>query len=469
MRFYLKLFLCMTIIVTLALSGMGTLLIARDFDNAIAQELESALIKLRFMHITIQIDLARNGREDTFAALSSQSTRFPGQIALCSNRGDILYSNFQSEHMDWRDMLTDFLPGDGDSAHLKKIYENNSYTHVVRAIGTFDFDGETYVLIMEQSVEHVFSALKVQFTSYKIVYLIVLAVSACVLWFVTLWLTRPIKKLSRTSARIADGHFSQRTDIASNDEIGQLGQDFNRMADTVQEKIKVLEQNAEQKDRFIASFAHELKTPLTSVIGYADMLYQRSLDPKTTRMAAAYILDEGMRLESLSLKLMDLFVLDKQEFTFEEISALDLLQNVADTLRPPMNDKQIEITLNADDAYVRIEYDLFKTVLVNLVDNAAKAGARHIALIGKAEAERYRFTIADDGCGMAKEELARITEAFYMVDKSRSRAQHGMGLGLAIASRIAQIHKAELTFESQVGAGTKAHILLKSEVSKSEE
>lgn len=460
MRFYLKLFLCMTFIVTLALTGLGTLLIERDFENAIDQELHSALADMVFTRLSTQIALSQKGQEATIKSLESRS----GQIALCTNQGDVLYSTFQFDNMEWRSMLESCLSGDADVARLHKTYGNNSITYSIRSIGTFVFSETTYVLILEKNIHYIFAALEAQLASYRATYMIVLLISACALWFASALLTKPVRTLSEASSRIARGSFDQRAHIASNDEIGQLGQDFNKMAETVQEKINALERAGEQKDRFIASFAHELKTPLTSVIGYADMLYQQPLDAETTHMAAGYILNEGMRLESLSLKLMDLFMLDRQDFVMESICGEEILYDIVETLRPVMADRQIEIAVHAQKGYVRVERDLFKTLLMNLLDNAVKAGAQHISLRGEQKDGKYCFAVDDDGCGMARKELAHIMEAFYMIDKSRSRAQHGMGLGLAICARIADIHHADLTFDSEVGVGTKARVLLDVEV-----
>ena len=103
---------------------------------------------------------------------------------------------------------------------------------------------------------------------------------------------------------------------------------------------------------------------------------------------------------------------------------------------------------------MRLEYDLFKTLLLNLIDNALKSGTDRIEVTGQVTADHYEIRITDRGRGIPREELARITEAFYMVDKSRSRKEHGAGLGLALAVRIAGLHHTELSYDSTPGVGT---------------
>jgi signal transduction histidine kinase len=267
-------------------------------------------------------------------------------------------------------------------------------------------------------------------------------------------MTRPIKRLGRAAAGIAGGNYRERLPISSGDEIGDLSKSFNLMADAVEDKINELAENARQKEDFVASFAHELKTPLTSVIGYADILYQKTLPPEQVKDAVWYILSEGLRLEALSLKLMDLIVLNRQDFTLEAMPSAELLHNAVGGLHPLLEEKKVSLHLKVSPAYIKVEYDLFKTLLLNLIDNSIKAGGSVIEVVGRKNGDRYGISVSDNGRGILASELDRITEAFYMVDKSRSRKQHGAGLGLALAARIAEIHGGSLHFESEEGTGT---------------
>ncbi len=233
------------------------------------------------------------------------------------------------------------------------------------------------------------------------------------------------------------------------------------MADAVEEKINELLLNANQKEDFAANFAHELKTPLTSVIGYADMIYQKKLSAEQTKEAAWYILNEGLRLEALSFKLLDLIVLERKDFILEEMSSEELFANIEGSLKPLLSDKDISLSVHTSPACVLIEYDLFKTLVLNLIDNAIKAGCKSIIITGENSGDGYRISFSDNGHGIPEPELNRITEAFYMVDKSRSRKQHGAGLGLALALKIADIHGSSLTIASELNIGTTISITLK--------
>lgn len=291
-------------------------------------------------------------------------------------------------------------------------------------------------------------------------YLAAMAVGMALLGGLSAFLTGPLKRMSRAAGRMAQGDYEERLAVRGRDEIGELAKSFNRMAQAVEEKVEALSAAAREKEDFVANFAHEMKTPMTSIIGYADMLYQRELSRKEVRDASWYIWNEGMRLEALSFKLMDLTVLGRQDFPLQEMDAQELLADAAAGLEPFFAEKGVGFQLRADPAYIRVEYDLLKTLLINLLDNSVKAGCTRLALLGTVEPEgRYRICVRDDGCGMEEEELSRITEAFYMVDKARSRKQHGAGLGLALADRIARIHGSELEFRSTKGQGTEVSLL----------
>lgn len=254
---------------------------------------------------------------------------------------------------------------------------------------------------------------------------------------------------------LAVGAVSRREDI-------ELRFSRARIAD-MERLLKNLEEAANRREEFIASFAHELKTPLTAIIGYADMLRSKEMAPKSRFTAAGYIFSEGKRLEALSLKLMDIIVVGKQNFEKKRYEAGYLIREVAAVTVPSLSAEGLILDIRWDKEEILVEPDLFKTLLINLVDNARKASRRgqHIELYGRKEEGGYSFFVKDYGRGMKAEEIARIAEPFYMIDKSRSRSQNGAGLGLALCQRIAELHGTQLSYESVQGEGTTVKIRLR--------
>lgn len=230
----------------------------------------------------------------------------------------------------------------------------------------------------------------------------------------------------------------------------------------LEQALHHLEDAANRREEFIASFAHELKTPLTAIIGYADMLRSKDMAPKPRFTAAGYIFSEGKRLEAMSLKLLDIIVAGKQNFEMRRFDAGYFIRSVAAVTVPSLSADGLTLNMRWENAEVELEPDLFKTLLINIVDNARKASRKgqDVEIYGKKEESGYAFYVRDHGRGMAKDELTRITEPFYMIDKSRSRAQNGAGLGLALCQRIAELHSSKLEYESKPGEGTTVRVLL---------
>ncbi|MCI8645773.1 MAG: HAMP domain-containing histidine kinase [Firmicutes bacterium] len=294
-------------------------------------------------------------------------------------------------------------------------------------------------------------------------------------------LLRPIENLSRITKDISSGNLSERALYRGADEIALLSENFNQMADHLEEKICQLEEETEKKELFVGAFSHELKTPLTSIIGYADLLRQKELDKKQQALCAEYIFSEGRRLAHLSMRLLELIVLKKRDFSPEPVEVDQLLEQVLKTAGPQMEAAGITLSCHIQRAVIPMEEELMKTVFINILDNARKAmeagGAIEIYTesgrpAGREVAEeadagetfcqgQYCLTIRDQGKGMEQQELAKIREAFYMVDKSRSRKQGGAGLGLAICDEILKLHGFSISFESSPGKGTTVTVCMK--------
>ena len=453
MKLFTKIFLCSMTVLTAVLALLGCLMISGSFQNAVERENRSALSQYELLKFVLQTGMMTAGELDD-AALSAVSDRTlsavpaSGETAVLSESGGILLSTFP-EAYDFG-----FIDRIGADDVLLRTDGGEDEVRLVAA-GKFMRSGRTVTLVIARRVTHILEEKRLMEKNFLTAFLITELVGAAVMAAFSFALTKPINRLTRSTRLFAGGRLAERTDVRGNDEISELSQSFNSMAGTIEETIKKLELSAKQKDDFTASFAHELKTPLTSVIGYADMIYQRNgLTREEVKEAAGFIVNEGMRLEALSLKLMELIVLDKHEFTLMEMNAREVLADIAGTMKPVLNRKRAELSVEAEEAYIMIEFDLFKTLVMNLIDNAAKADAAHIMLSGRLENGSYAISVSDDGRGIPADQLERITEAFYMVDKSRSRREHGAGLGLAIASRIADIHGTKLVFSSVLGEGT---------------
>ena len=285
----------------------------------------------------------------------------------------------------------------------------------------------------------------------------VLAAGAAVTAVFARRMTRPLRTLTTASAEIADGDYARRTGLHTGDEIETLSSSFDKMADAVQEKITALQADVRQREDFMGAFAHELKTPMTAIIGYADMLRTIQASPAEQYEAAGAIYHEGRRLEALSGKLLALLGLGEETITLQP-TALAALWPRLQAACPG-----VPLQLPACDAAVQADADLLLDLLCNLVGNAVKASepGQPVEVRAADNGDTVTLTVADHGCGIPQSEISRVTEPFYMVDKSRARKQGGSGLGLALCKRIAEVHGSDLHIESTPGEGTRVSVILR--------
>ncbi len=478
MKLFHKIFLCFVVVFGFTFQAAGFLLINYSYESVMAQQQKAALQDYQYNRYILQSILYSDdgfffrNRNDYGAVqrnftvpvyLHGRSTDneiyFPGIDALTLSA-----QNAKGE----RDYVSTYIcEREGERVFFRyayneindeekvvfQTYEKNK-KHYIFAFG-FVRQGKSDVYMVTQTdISAAVDNQRNMMVYFQRMYLLILCLSFPIIFLLTKALTSPIRKVGEAAGRIAGGNYSQRIQTKGKDEIGELAADFNDMAQQVEDKIAQLSDMVRQKEDFTANFAHELKTPMTSVIGYADMLYQRDLPREEVKRAAEYILDEGMRLEALSLKLMDLFVLDRQDFLLEEMSVPLMFENMRQGMEPLCEKYNAALHMKLEEGMIRVDFDLFKTLILNLADNAVKAGSRDLWISGRAEGDCYRIQIRDNGRGIPKEELGRITEAFYMVDKSRSRKQHGAGLGMALAAKIAENHGARMEIDSDGMTGT---------------
>lgn len=347
--------------------------------------------------------------------------------------------------------------GDGQRGwELKSSADGRHYLRAATPLGVF---GETLYLENYREVSDLFTDRETQYRHFYYLMPALVVASALVAFVVSALMLRPLRRLSAAARRMADGALSERVKVTTDDELGRLSADFNTMADRVEQKVNELVDANQRQEDFIGNFTHELKTPLTSIIGYAELMLSRS-NEEDTRQSASYIFREGRRLSSLSKKLLDIIVLREQGISARAIPMKPFLERVAGAMRPVLEQEHIAFDVLAEDASVLIDPDLMETVCMNLLDNARKSGGKTIALSGCAKANAYCIEVRDDGKGIPTEDLQRVTEAFYMVDKSRARAQGGAGLGLALCQCIVELHGGMLEIQSAVGEGTRVQILL---------
>lgn len=437
-----------TMIVTFCLAGY--FLISALFQSGYEQAVDGAInVDQLFLHEfgNYMVGVSKEENADRhIGTLADELLMENIQVHIQKEDGTVLYSNtsFPEHEIDVK------AEAEGMTRRLVN-YEGNYYIQVKNRVTVEDM---VYQAVLFHDVTDLFVKREEEIRIYHRFLVLFLLLDGLVSLILAGCIVRPIKKISRSAGQIAGGDLEHRIRIRGRDEISRLGSDFNRMADSLAGKIQELEDAAKRQEEFIGSFAHELKTPLTSIIGYADLLRSNRQTEEQQFLCANYIFKEGKRLETLSFRLLDLIVLEKSELHLCKINAVDFLQQIQGMLMPVMESKGKKLVVSAEEGILWGEPELLHSVFINLADNAAKSTATTIMLKGKRMDKEYEIEVCDNGQGIPEEELSRITEAFYMVDKSRSRRQGGAGLGLAICQKILDLHEAAMNFESRQGEGT---------------
>ena len=275
--------------------------------------------------------------------------------------------------------------------------------------------------------------------------------------FLSRTLTRPIRELTRATHAISEGDLSQQVAVRSSDELGELAQAFNRMSAELSRSVNTRKQ-------MTADIAHELRTPLSLILGHAEAVHDGVLPP--TRENFEIIREEAARLEHLINDLRTLSLADAGELTIalQAIEPQRLIQEVAALYQYESQRKDISLALDIDTHLPTVEVDpgRMTQVLTNILDNALRHTPEggNIILSAKQTGEFVELAVQDSGPGVSGDSLESIFERFYRTDSSRQRQDGGSGLGLAIARSIVQAHNGQLSAESEAGKGLKIIIRL---------
>jgi signal transduction histidine kinase len=306
------------------------------------------------------------------------------------------------------------------------------------------------------------------------------AVSIALATLVTRSVTRPLQHVAQAAQKITAGDYSQTVPVEGSSEFKEVALNFNQMS----QKVRDTQQS--QRD-FLANVTHELKTPLTSIQGFAQAIQDGAArEPEAVRKSAAIIHDEATRMNRLVMELLELARIESGQIVMRrEAVKLDLvLHSVIErlALRAQTSGVELQTEIVADLPALVGDGDRLAQILSNLIDNALKhtpSGGKVVvaarSLSGSTAVKRgtlraiggVEISVADTGPGIPAEDLSRIFERFYQVEKSRARSKEGsLGLGLAIVKEIVAAHGGTIHAESIVGLGTKFVVWLPSERTK---
>ena len=260
---------------------------------------------------------------------------------------------------------------------------------------------------------------------------------------------RPIEQINEATKKVALGEYDIELESKREDEIGELTNNFNKMTHGLKSTENL------QKE-FINNVSHEIKTPVSSIEGFAKFLKDKNLTQEEREEYANIIIEEAKRLENLTGKILKLSKLNNQEIITnkQEIEVAEQIRKAISLLEPKWSKKDIKINVSLEEKIFLGDEDLIFQVWVNIIDNAIKfsneGGSIDIKVYEKDG--NINVEIKDRGIGMKEEELEKVYDRFYQIDRSHSK--EGSGLGLAIVKRIVELSEGKIEIKSKENKGT---------------
>ncbi|MBR7020280.1 MAG: HAMP domain-containing histidine kinase [Lachnospiraceae bacterium] len=474
-------FFCIAYIVVLLATGIGGSLMVSNINAS----LWDARVE--------RVDAAVNYAADSFTAFADASYNNKLSEAQLADAVRQIKGTLDSTVSS-----VEILPVKSVDSQYAKLTENvcaSTFTErdnslLMEAVCKMNVGASEYCLFVYSDFTDIQKQCDLFWRRYGIVVICVSVVSGLLLFALTKKITGPLNKLADVADEIALGNYGKQAEIpGSEDEISALATSVNSMSAAIEQKIKEIRDELEKRNMFVADFTHEMKTPMTAIMGYAQMLRSYQLEETEKDQAAEAIYGEAKRLEKLSLQLLELYVYQNESVEMETISLTEIGEQLNTTIRFLSEKYNVSYTIDLGSENVSANRVLLLSLLYNLADNAFKASEPGTSVriystvadngttatdtdtteadSGAAEtdtdaaaAATIRITVEDEGRGIAEENIKLLTEPFFREDKARSRKLGGAGLGLTLCREIARIHGTELAFESEKGKGTRVSFSL---------
>ncbi|MEK9159349.1 MAG: HAMP domain-containing sensor histidine kinase [Patescibacteria group bacterium] len=271
-------------------------------------------------------------------------------------------------------------------------------------------------------------------------------------FLITGYITRPVNRVIRATKAIALGKYEQRVPIESSDELADLSQSLNSMAEALQ-RHRYLQQE------LITNVSHELATPLTNIGGYLEALTDGMIEDKKRAETFALMKEEVDRLSTMLTEVRTLSLLEQPKFKIKTapLDVRDATEKILKQMEPQFEAKKVPLTLHADltNESFTLDKDRYTQILLNLLSNALKYSPSHKPVTVKLSSKNgLTVEVADQGEGIPAKDLPYIFERFYRADQSRTRKTGGIGVGLAIVKELVEAHSGRITAQSIEGIGS---------------
>ncbi|WP_373897882.1 sensor histidine kinase [Haloimpatiens sp. FM7315] len=459
MKFRWKIFLLCIIIYIITLSITGILVTENSYNNLLNKEIDRCLKEQNNVYKNSILYLMVNQKQmDNNIDMVNYGHRIvemfedeDSYIEIFKENGTVLVPSEKIINVDRKEEIKTSMKG-----KRNYIMRRNNGHHYIFINQVFEMNNKKFVLSYIKDLTEIDKQKTKQYGYFLEVGIIGLIFIAAITSRISKMMIKPIENLTDVTYNIAKGNYKDRVKVKNIDEIGILAERFNKMADEIENKITQLENESKKKQRFIDNLAHELRTPLTSIIGYAELLMKIKYDEETFHKGLNYMYFEGKRMLKLANTLMKMIITREDPLNIYSQNIKPILKEILEVMEIKASEKNIKLKLSTEDIKFNVDKDMIKVVFINLIDNSIKASEGDSEIIvgsGKNFDGNYLF-VKDYGKGMSEEEISKVIEPFYRVDKSRARKDGGVGLGLALCNEVIKRHNAKLEIESKLNRGT---------------
>lgn len=428
--------LAMMLLVLLLFPAGTGLIVSRCFDLTMARERERALSEEAAIARAMVMELGALDAESAKAAAESAQARYGSEaLSVFLLRDGEALAGMEGDAAD--------LPGEaarllmaGERATLLSGKRQTLY--IVHRLG-----GDL-TLLLGSDVSPVYS-LRRELTAWAAVLLAAgVTLAALLAAYLSGVLTRPLCALACAAKAIAEGAYDTPLPRVREDETGELTRAFASMIRAVREREDELREQAARRQELIDALAHEMRTPLTAIVGGTRLMQHARLARGQRDALLETMAREAMRLSTMDERLLMLTRLDHEAPRLTAFSSMEMAREALGVFE--------DVDLQGEDAVFTAERELIILLMRNLVVNAKRAGGTEpvrVVMTGDG------FAVEDCGCGMTPEQAARAFDPFYKADKARARNEGGAGLGLTLCRKIAHLHGGSLIIRSRPGLGTR--------------
>lgn len=428
------------ILVALSSILLTTVLVTAVFSGFFRNEI---LDELRTCARVIQSAGIFDGQEEVYTDVGADELR----ITLIDTDGTVIYDN---------DVAVGDLDNHGNRPEVELASEQGEGL-AVRRSNTLDRDAFYYAVQQEDgTVLRVAKEASSVWDIFRSALPISLALALLILILCILLSARATKSLMAPITQLAE-HLDE-------EETMPVYKEMIPFVNTIRKQHDDIMRNAKMRQDFTANVSHELKTPLTSISGYAELIEHNMVSQTDIPRFAGEIHRSATRLLTTIndiIKLSELDVMETTTLVLDRLPLYQMAENCVDMLQVNAEKHQVTLKLEGEPAYIMGNREMVDEVLYNLCDNAIRYNNINGSVVVrvKPEGEKVCLCVEDTGIGIPEKHQRRVFERFYRVDKSRSKATGGTGLGLAIVKHIVAQHEAEMKLESEPGKGTRITIL----------